>query len=114
MIHETGIEPGSSFCSIMSRRSGQEQPTSTSKLQDLIEEFGDCKCSDLRDRVFGLLGLLDKSSGLGETQTLPVDYPMPLEMLLFEVLKFCKASEPAVFSTRLMKVLELNSDTRSR
>ena len=78
----------------MLRRCGQEQPTSTSKLQDLIEEFGDCKCSDLQDRVFGLVGHLDKPNGLGEIQTLPIDYSMLLEMQFFEVLKFCKALEP--------------------
>jgi hypothetical protein len=107
-IHETGIEPGARFRYIMSRWQGKEKSTSTSNLSGLIEDFGDCKCSDPRDRVYGLLALLKKSSDLGETQMLPVNYSMPLEMVFFEVLKFCKASDPATFNIRLMKVLELD------
>jgi Heterokaryon incompatibility protein (HET) len=110
---------GARFQGIISRWTDRKKSTNTSKstLSQLIEQFGDNKCSDLRDRIYGLLGLLGQASDQSETQMPPVDYSMPLEMLHFEVLKFCKATEALRFdnasnirdfSIRLTNVLGLD------
>jgi hypothetical protein len=99
---------GTGFQRILSRLRSQANADRSSTLQSLVEDFGDCRCSEKRDRIYGLLGLTTSLTNHSSPQNLPVDYSIPLEMLFFEVLKYCKPRERGRFSEHLMTVLELD------
>ena len=77
-------------------------------LLSLLMDYGRCSCTDVRDRVYALLGLaVDQHDGHG----LQVDYELDRETLYFRVLTFCCQPAPSVADCRyLMDILELDPE----
>ena len=76
------------------------------KLTDLLTKFGESECSDVRDRVFALLGLCEE----GVNGVIEVDYGMSKGQLFDGVVRSCFAD--SLTDARLLaRVLELGSPT---
>lgn len=58
-----------------------DRPPHGQQLLRLLTNFSDTRCADVRDRVYGLLGLADDAKGLS------VDYRRSTAMLLLDVLE---------------------------
>lgn len=71
-------------------------------LELCIFRFGDRKCTDIRDRVFGLLGV---ASDMGKIRELEVDYSIDVEELFFRVMCLYPSRAPLHFCLRLLDVL---------
>lgn len=96
---------GTSYQRLTERLRASDKSLANLTLQTLIEDFGDAMCSDLHDRVYGLMGMAQTP----DESPPDIDYSKPLEVLFFEVLRVCKPSKRQKFSDCLMKALGLDS-----
>jgi hypothetical protein len=101
------------FRDIRSRRiPGQTKLRSaqTRSLEELIEEYGHSQCSDVRDRVYGFLGLANDSVTKGN---FVVKYSQSTVGLFFDTLAYCRLLKPLEFARRLHELLELKVEVLS-
>ena len=77
-------------------------------LPELLKAFGHLKCSEIRDRVYALLG---KNTYFREDRSSIVDYGSPVEELFLNVLRFCASmreiDSPLQFCKELLELLNL-------
>jgi hypothetical protein len=76
-------------------------------LPDLVESYGQSSCTDIRDRIYGLLGIA-KSSPDG--YRLVADYGNNETSLFFDVLQCYQPTFPVRFGRTLHWVLQLDSE----
>jgi hypothetical protein len=74
----------------------------TFSLQELIESNKDTFCSDPRDKIFGMLGLVRKQPSVGR---FTADYTASAEVLLFRILKY----DPSISFQTLLYVLKIGA-----
>jgi hypothetical protein len=79
------IWPNSRYFWFDKGRSFAAAGISTFSLQELIESNKDTFCSDPRDHIFGMLGLVRKHSSVGRFNA---DFTASAEVLLFRILKY--------------------------
>ena len=72
-------------------------------LVSLLRQFAHSQCRDTRDRVFGLLGLVEQGEGF------PVDYNMAKSDLFTYTLNFCGAAAELATARKLARMLELTA-----
>jgi hypothetical protein len=68
----------------------------------LLDVFGEAKCRDVHDKIYGFMGLAEEFK---KGETIKVDYTQSIEVLFFEVLKFCDPTQHLVFAKRLYDIL---------
>lgn len=105
--------PAYLFQDIRSRRiPGQtkSRPARTSSLEELIKEYGHCKCSNVRDRVYGFLGLANDNVTKGD---FVVKYSQNTIGLFFDTLAYCRPQKPLEFARQLHEMLELKTEILS-
>jgi hypothetical protein len=105
--------PASLFRDIRRRRiPGQTKlrPAQTRSLEELIEEYGHSKCSDVRDRVYGFLGLANDNVMKGN---FVVKYSQNTVGLFFDTLAYCRPQRPLEFAKQLHEMLELKTEVLS-
>lgn len=71
--------------------------------ETLIRRYGNTKCSDVRDRVFGFLGLAS------DGHLVEVDYSLEANVLWASVMDSYPARNPATFGRQLETCLELRT-----
>lgn len=101
------------FRNIRSRRiPGQTKLRSaqTRSLEELIEEYGHSQCSDVRDRVYGFLGLANDIVTKGN---FVVKYSQSTVGLFFDTLAYCRLLKPLEFARQLHELLELKTEVLS-
>jgi Heterokaryon incompatibility protein (HET) len=80
----------------------QRKSKQSTTLELCLFRFGDRKCTDIRDRVYGLLGVANDRS---KVQELKVDYSIRREELFFQVMNMYPSRAPIHFCLCLLKVL---------
>ena len=75
------------------------EPSYRMSLKDHLLRFGEAKCSDVRDKVYGLLGIADYDHSCnrpGDTG-IRVDYGIPTEVLFLRLIESMeKRVSPAI------------------
>jgi hypothetical protein len=82
----------------------------TRSLEELIEEYGHSQCSDVRDRVYGFLGLANDNVTKGN---FVVKYSQSTVGLFFDTLAYCRLLKPLEFARQLHELLELKTEVLS-
>ncbi|KAK5557786.1 hypothetical protein LTR46_003964 [Exophiala xenobiotica] len=72
----------------------------TFSLQELIESNKRTRCSDPRDKIYGMLGLVHKHSSLGR---FAADYTISAEVLLLRILRY----DPSISILTLFSILRI-------
>ena len=76
------------------------------RLEDLLRIYFDTKCRDVRDKVYGLIGLANDYVDNEESDLL-IDYATTPVDLFFDVMDFCRPSKTAQFGVHLADMLGL-------
>ncbi|KIX99989.1 uncharacterized protein Z520_04627 [Fonsecaea multimorphosa CBS 102226] len=72
----------------------------TISLEEALYRYEDCKSTNFRDRIFGLLGIVQ---GRGFT----IDYTVSREELFIQTLNFCQSSNPIRLGATLRRAFQL-------
>lgn len=89
----------------------QRQGVSRRNLVDLLKAYGKCECLDIRDRIYGLLGLWggdEAANGYPEPRII-VDYTASLQTLFHNVMAAHKPQFAEDLAQELFIALELHS-----
>ena len=78
----------------------------SSNLQELIELYDQLDSTDIRDRVYGLVGLANDCTS---SMTLNVDYTVTATAVFHETMRFCKPPNAIEFGSILLDALKLRS-----
>ena len=90
----------SSAAQVLSSRRGKEPRT----LSELLFQYQDSKCYDVRDKVFALLSL---ASDCTSESAIRADYSWDPIRLFFEVMSFCQPRNTIQFAVLLQALLEI-------
>jgi hypothetical protein len=86
------------FDDLCEQRKSKQRTT----LELCLFRFGDRRCTDIRDRIYGLLGVANDRR---KVQELRVDYSICTEELFFQVMNLYPSRAPIHFCLCLLKVL---------
>ena len=92
---------------VLSSRKGKEPRT----LVELLFQYQDSKCHDVRDKVFALLSL---ASDCTSESAIRADYGWDPIRLFFEVMSFCQPRNTTQFAVLLQNLLEIEPERPPR